>query len=140
MVRARVLVRAEFCAALRLANPEFTAEENQQAFGVCFSAHGHGHNYLIEVAVEGEIDAATGLVVDYAVLDSILREQVVAPLDHRNLNQDVAFLRGVVPSSENLCRICWERLLQALPAGLELVEIRLQESRDHEIRYFGPDS
>lgn len=111
--------------------------ENQAAYGVCFSENYHGHNYLLEVVVEGEIDARTGLVVDYAVIDEVIARRITADVDHRNLNTDVPWLAGVIPSSENLAVAFWGRLHDALPEGLELQRIRLQESRDHEVEYCG---
>lgn len=137
MPRAQICVRAEFCAAFRLAMDGATDAENREAFGVCFSPNYHGHNYLLEVTVEGEISSRTGMVADYAVLDRIVREQVIEPVDHRNLNTDVAFLEGVIPTSENLCVAFWPRIEAALPAGLALLRLRLQESRDHAVVYEG---
>ena len=101
--------------------------------GVCFSPHFHGHNYLLEVAVSGDIDPRTGLVADYAVLDELVDREIIREVDHRNLNLDVAWLQGVVPTSENLAVAFWGRLEAGLPAGLRLDRIRLQESRDHEV-------
>lgn len=137
MPRAQIRVRAEFCAAFRLAIEGADDAENRAAFGVCFSPNYHGHNYLLEVTVEGEVDARTGLVADYAVLDALVHEQIITPVDHRNLNTDVDFLNGVVPTSENLCIAFWPRLRDALPEGLSLMRLRLQESRDHEVVYEG---
>lgn len=137
MPRAQIRVRTEFCAAFRLAIEGASDAENTEAFGVCFSPNYHGHNYLIEVAVSGEIDTRTGLVADYAVLDEIVARVIVAEVDHKNLNTDVEWLEGVVPTSENLCMAFWTRLSAALPAELKLDRIRLQESRDHEVVFEG---
>jgi 6-pyruvoyltetrahydropterin/6-carboxytetrahydropterin synthase len=137
MPRAQICVRAEFCAAFRLAIEGASDAENRAAFGVCFSPNYHGHNYLLEVTVEGEVDARTGMVADYARIDAMIQEQLIDPVDHRNLNTDVDFLQGVVPTSENLCIAFWPRLQDALPAGLRLMRLRLQESRDHEVVYEG---
>lgn len=111
--------------------------ENTAAFGVCFSPNYHGHNYLLEVWVSGEIDARTGLVADYAVLDALIEHEITAEVDHKNLNTDVPWLAGVVPTSENLSVAIWQRLGAVLPAGLRLDCVRLQESRDHEVVYEG---
>lgn len=140
MPRARVSVQVEFCAAYRLAMEGATDEENRAAFGVCFSRNFHGHDYLLRMTVEGEVDHRTGMVADYAALDRLLEEEVFRPLDHRNLNLDVPFLTGVVPTSENLCVHLWPRLADALPEGCALVELRLREGRDHEVAYLGPKS
>lgn len=137
MPRAQIRVRSEFCAAFRLAMEGASDAENAAAFGVCFSPNYHGHNYLLEVCVSGEIDARTGLVADYAVLDELIAREITAEVDHKNLNTDVPWLAGVVPTSENLSVAFWQRLVAALPAGLRLDRIRLQESRDHEVVYEG---
>jgi 6-pyruvoyltetrahydropterin/6-carboxytetrahydropterin synthase len=137
MPRAQICVRAEFCAAFRLAIEGADDAENRAAFGVCFSPNYHGHNYLIEVTIEGEVDRRTGMVADYAVIDKVLQHQVIDPVDHRNLNTDVDFLQGVIPTSENLCVAFWPRLQAALPSGLRLLRLRLQESRDHAVIYEG---
>lgn len=137
MPRAQIRVRSEFCAAFRLAMEGASDAENAAAFGVCFSPNYHGHNYLLEVTVSGEIDARTGLVVDYAVLDAWIAREIHAEVDHKNLNTDVPWLAGVIPSSENLCVAFWARLFETLPAGLRLERIRLRESRDHEVVFEG---
>ena len=137
MPRAQIRVRSEFCAAFRLAMEGASDAENAAAFGVCFSPNYHGHNYLLEVCVSGEVDARTGLVADYAVLDELVGRLIVAEVDHKNLNTDVNWLEGAVPTTENLCVAFWSRLSEALPPGLTLDRIRLQESRDHEVVFEG---
>ena len=134
---AQIRVRSEFCAAFRLAMEGASDAENAAAFGVCFSPNYHGHNYLLEVCVSGEIDARTGLVADYAVIDELIAREITSEVDHKNLNTDVPWLAGVVPTSENLSVAFWQRLTASLPDGLRLDRIRLQESRDHEVVYEG---
>jgi 6-pyruvoyltetrahydropterin/6-carboxytetrahydropterin synthase len=140
MVRAQIRVQAEFCAAFRLAQAHLTEAENRALYGPCFSDNFHGHNYLLAVVVAGEVSAETGMVADYAVLDRIVAEQVIERVAHKNLNLDVDFLAGIVPTSENLCIAFWPRIQETLPGGLILIELSLQESRDHSVRYFGPES
>lgn len=135
---ARITHRAEFAAALRLASPDLSEAENREAYGVCFSPSGHGHNYLLEVTVEGPVDPRTGMVMDLNRLAALVRERVVDRVDHLDLNQDVDFLAGVIPTSENLAVRFWERIAPALPAGVRMVELRLRESRDQGVSYRGP--
>lgn len=139
MTTAQVSVRVEFCAAFRLEQPAFTAEQNEAAFGPCFSKNFHGHNYILEVFFKGEIDPMTGMVADYAALESMLHQQIVDHVNHRNLNLDVPFLKGLVPTSENLCVAFWPRIAGALPDGLTLVEMSLSEDRRFGVRYHGPE-
>ena len=138
MPTAQIRVQAGFCAAFRLSQPEFTDEENLAAYGPCFSANYHGHNYSLWVTVSGPIDAQTGMVVDYVLLDAIIAEQVIDHVDHKNLNLDVPFMANLVPTSENLCAAFWPRIAGVLPKELQLVEISLQEDRDHQVIFRGP--
>ena len=137
-MNARLTHRAEFCAALRLECPGSSAEENRALYGVCYSPNFHGHNYRLAVDVEGPVDPKSGLVMDFLQFGAIVDEAVVRPLDHKNLNLDVDFLQGVVPTTENLAICFWERLAARLPAGIELREIRLRESQQHSVTYRGP--
>lgn len=132
--------RAEFCAAYRLVNPAKSEAWNRETYGVCFSPHGHGHNYFLDVVVGGEVHPETGMVMDLNRLAQLVNDQIVRSVDHLNLNEDVDFMRGVIPTTENLILKFWERLCQKLPAEVELVELRLQESRDHSVTYRGPQS
>ncbi|HEX9792470.1 MAG TPA: 6-carboxytetrahydropterin synthase [Planctomycetota bacterium] len=132
--------RAEFCAAYRLASPALSDDENRRTYGVCFSPHGHGHNYLLEVTVAGAPDSVTGMVMDLNRLKALVEARVVQAVDHKNLNHDVDFLAGIVPTSENLLLAFWERLADELPGGVQLDSLRLQESRDQWVDYRGPAS
>ena len=92
--------RAPFCAAVRLWREDWSAERNREVYGVCASPNGHGHDYLLTVEVAGRPDLETGMVMDYMVLSRLVEEQVLRFVDHRNLNVDVPFLQGIVPTSE----------------------------------------
>lgn len=140
MPTAQISVQVEFCAAFRLEQPKFSDEQNQAAFGPCFSKNYHGHNYFLTAFFTGEIDPLTGMVADYSVLDRMLEEQVVSQVNHRNLNLDVPFLRGLVPTSENLCVAFWPRIVGELPAGVTLLRLELKEDRRFGVVYHGPDS
>jgi 6-pyruvoyltetrahydropterin/6-carboxytetrahydropterin synthase len=125
-----------FNAAHRLHNPSRSAEWNRAVFGPCNNPNYHGHNYELEVLVEGPIDSETGYVLDVAVIKRIVEECVVAELDHKNLNLDVAWFRDRIPTTENLAVLCWERIASRLPAG-RLTLIRLWETPRNYVEYQG---
>ena len=100
----------EFSASHRLYQPAWSEEENLKQFGKCCNPHGHGHNYKLEVMVSGEINPQTGMILDASVLDKIVSEQVIVDLDHKNLNLQVSWLEGKIPSTENLVDEIWDRL------------------------------
>ena len=117
--------RESFNAAHQLRDPDLSDEENQRLFGKC--AHLHGHNYVLEVAVAGEIDPATGYVLDLKQLSDVICRLIIQDVDHRNLNTDVAWLEGLNPTAENLAMAFWERVRPELPDGL-LRSVRLWET------------
>jgi 6-pyruvoyltetrahydropterin/6-carboxytetrahydropterin synthase len=116
-----VTARLTFSAAHRLHNPDRDAEWNRRTYDKCDNPGGHGHNYFIEVSVKGAINAETGMVIDL-----------------KKLNEDVEFLRGVVPTAENLARCFWQQLAPAITEG-SLYEIALQETEKNSVRYRGED-
>ena len=109
--------RETFTAGHRLHNPEFSEERNREVFGKCSNPSGHGHNYVLEVAVASEIDPATGYVIDLGRLSTVINDAVIADVDHRNLNADVEWLAGRIPTTEVLADTIWDRLEERLPAG-----------------------
>jgi 6-pyruvoyltetrahydropterin/6-carboxytetrahydropterin synthase len=117
--------RESFNAAHQLCDPDLSDEENRRLFGKC--ANLHGHNYVLEVVVAGEIDPASGYVVDLKVVSDVIRSRVIRDVDHRNLNTDVPWLKGRVPTAENLARAVWERLRPEFPGGL-LRSVRVWET------------
>lgn len=128
-----------FAAAHRYHRPEWSDEENRRVFGACSNPHGHGHNYVLEATVRGRIDPVTGFSVDLAVLDRILDEVVVQPLDHQHLNHAVdAFAPGrKIPTTENLAAYLWPRIERALPDGVTLHRIRIYEDPTLFVDYYG---
>ena len=116
-------------ASHRLDAGTLTPEENQAAYGKCNNPHGHGHNYVIEVLVGGPVDRETGMVVNLAVLDEVVRNRVTDRFDHTNLNLDPLFANRV-PTTENLCRAVFGLLKGALPAG-ELEYVRIEETENN---------
>jgi 6-pyruvoyltetrahydropterin/6-carboxytetrahydropterin synthase len=135
MPLVRVTRRLHFCAAHRLHNPALSDTANREVFGLCNSPNWHGHNYELDVTVEGEIDPVTGYVVDLKLLRDAA-EDVIADLDHRNLNLDVEWLEGVLPSTENLVVALWERLAPRVPTG-RLVRLVLWETPRNYVEYAG---
>jgi len=136
MPRCVVTRRVHFNAAHRLFNPRFSATENERIFGVCTNPNFHGHNYDLEVSVEGEIDPATGYVLDIQRLKELVTEHLVRHLDHKNLNLDVAWFVDLNPTAENIAVICWRVLEPALkPAALK--RIRLWETDRNYVDYHG---
>src|SRR5271155_3161402 len=117
--------RESFNAAHQLRDPALSDEENQRLFGKCVNLH--GHNYVLEVVVAGKIDDATGYVWDLKRLSDLMRRQIIQDVDHRNLNTDVPWLKGCIPTAENLALAFWERLRPELPEGL-LRSVRVCET------------
>jgi 6-pyruvoyltetrahydropterin/6-carboxytetrahydropterin synthase len=117
--------RESFNAAHQLWDPGRSDEENQRLFGAC--ANLHGHNYVLEVVVAGEIQDATGYVLDLKELSDVIHRRVIQDVDHRNLNTDVPWLQGCIPTAENLALAFWERIRSELPEGL-LRSVRLWET------------
>ena len=117
--------RESFNAAHQLRDPGMSDDENQRVFGKC--ANLHGHNYVLEVVVAGEIQQATGYVMDLKQLSDVISRRVIQDVDHRNLNTDVPWLRGRIPTAENLALAFWERISSELPEGL-LRSVRLWET------------
>jgi 6-pyruvoyltetrahydropterin/6-carboxytetrahydropterin synthase len=134
MPKVLVTRRVHFAAGHRLLNPEFSEERNRQVFGGCYNPH--GHNYDLEVTVEGEVDPDTGYVIDLGDLKRRLHELVVDEVDHKFLNEQVSWLEGVNPTAENLVVHIWSRLDGRLD-GLRLVNVKLWETPRNIAEYQG---
>ena len=132
----RITSSATFSSAHRLHNPGRDDEWNRAVFGKCNNPHGHGHTYGLDVTVEGPLDPETGWVMDFAVLKAIVAERVVRKCDHRNLNVDVDFLAGVIPTAENLAVRFWNELAPYV-APARLVEVVLHETERNKVVYTG---
>jgi 6-pyruvoyltetrahydropterin/6-carboxytetrahydropterin synthase len=121
-------------ASHRLHADSLSEEQNRVAYGKCNNPHGHGHNYVVEVMVGGEVDADTGMVLNMATLDKAVQTAVVQRFDHANLNFDPLFVNHV-PTTENLTKAVFDVLKDALPAGrLECVRIEETENNFFEFR------
>lgn len=107
----------KFAAGHRLYNPAFSDEKNAEVFGKCANPSGHGHNYTLEVTVEGSIDPETGYIIDLKVLSNLMEEHILRDVDHRNLNSDVEWMRGRIPTAELMAQVFWDRLEPHLPTG-----------------------
>src|SRR6516162_4627167 len=121
--------RVEFSASHYYHNPEFSAEENRRIFGKCSNLNGHGHNYILEVTVKGEIDSRSGFVMDLKQLKEIMNREVVDALDHRHLNKEVPEFARQIPTSENIAIAIWNRLTPKLQLA-QLHRVRLYETPD----------
>jgi 6-pyruvoyltetrahydropterin/6-carboxytetrahydropterin synthase len=132
----RVTRRLHFSAGHRLHNPELSEEENRELYGPCSNPSGHGHNYVLEVTLRGEVDPRTGYVFDLKRLKQVVEEAVLADLDHANLNVDVEWMAGVIPTAENIAVQVWRRLEAVLPAGM-LERVEVSESERNRAEYRG---
>jgi 6-pyruvoyltetrahydropterin/6-carboxytetrahydropterin synthase len=128
--------REVFSAAHRLHNPELTEKENEDVFDKCNNYHGHGHNYILEVVVAGEVNPKTGYVIDLKVLKRILHEHVISKLDHKHLNYDVPFMKDVNPTAENIAIAIWNQLIDKIEEG-KLYSVKLYETENNYIEYKG---
>jgi 6-pyruvoyltetrahydropterin/6-carboxytetrahydropterin synthase len=128
--------REVFSASHRLHNQNLSDEENQNIFGKCNNLNGHGHNYILEIIICGEVDEKTGYLIDLKLLKTILIENIIKKVDHKHLNYDVDFLQGIIPTTENLAIAFWNQLQGKIPSG-KLYAIRLHETENNYIEYKG---
>ena len=123
--------KAEFSASHRCRVASWSDSENQEVFGEASNSHGHGHNYIVEVTVQGEVDPRTGMVLDLKELKQILEDEVVGPMDHRFLNYEVPPFDRIVPTTENIASEIWRRLYPRVQnGGTRLSRVRLFETSD----------
>ncbi len=134
----RVTRRYDFSAAHVLARPDWPLQRNQHVYGKCANPAGHGHNYRIEVAIEGEPDRVTGRVLPEEHLDEVVRGRVLGNLDGRFLNRDVDAFHEAVPTAENIARFIWDTLAGHV-APARLVGVRLVETRNNSVEYDGTE-
>lgn len=128
-MEAYLTIRTHFAAAHRLAKDDLSQEENEKIYGKCARPNGHGHNYLVDITVRGEIDERTGMVCDLAALQCLVDDLIVEPLDHTNLNKDIPHFAKCVPTAENIALHISDQLSSPIKAiGANLHKIRLQES------------
>ncbi len=130
--------QVHFNAAHRLHNPAKSLAWNRRQYGPCTNPHWHGHNYVLEVTVRGEPDPVTGYIMDLGELKRILHRAIVDKCDHRNLNDEVDFLRGVIPSTENLVIAFWRELEPHIKPPARLHCVRLYETPRNHAEFSGP--
>ena len=128
--------RTSFSAAHRLWSNELSEAENIAIYEKCANPNGHGHNYILEVTVQGTPDPRTGMVLNLTDLKQAINEQVIDWVDHKHLNHDVPWLEGCIPTTEVLAIRFWERLQLVLPQGL-LYEVKLYETENNIAIYRG---
>ena len=128
--------KIEFSAGHRLFNPDFSDEKNKATFGLCNNPNGHGHNYVLEVTLSGEVCDDTGMVFDLKELKKLTQREIIDKVDHKNLNVDVDYLKGIIPTAENLAIKFWEILESKITKG-RLHEIKLYESERNYVVYRG---
>lgn len=124
----RITRRATFAAGHILCRPEWTEERNKEVFGACSSEH--GHNYVIEATLEGRVDPETGMIANLKDIDAVLKRDLISKVDHRHMNRDVDFMRGVVPTAENIALEAW-KLLRPRFEPARLVRLRVVESENN---------
>jgi 6-pyruvoyltetrahydropterin/6-carboxytetrahydropterin synthase len=127
--------RYGFSASHRLHNPQLGEEENRRLYGKCNNPYGHGHNYFVEVAVSGPVDAATGMIANLADLDGFVEREVIEPFDHKYLNEEVTDFRKNIPTTENICIEIFNRLSKFPHARLE--RVRVEETGLNSFEYAG---
>ena len=133
-----VIRKEHFNAAHRLFNPAWSEEKNQEVFGLCANNNWHGHNFELIVTVKGKPDVDTGFVFDLKQLGDIIKKEIIDKVDHKNLNLDVPYLTGILPSTENLIIKIWEILEAPIAeAGGTLAKLRLEETENNFVEYFG---
>jgi 6-pyruvoyltetrahydropterin/6-carboxytetrahydropterin synthase len=128
--------KAEFSASHYYWNEAWSAEDNERVFGKCANKNGHGHNYMLEVTVAGEVDATSGFVVDLKQLKDVMEREVVGVYDHRHLNKEVPEFAKAIPTTENIAIAVWKRLEGKIP-GAKLHRVRVYELADLFADYYG---
>ncbi|MFI5150551.1 MAG: 6-pyruvoyl trahydropterin synthase family protein [Bacteroidia bacterium] len=130
--------KEHFNAAHKLANPAWTDEQNLEVFGKCSNPNWHGHNYYLYVTVKGEIKPETGYTVNLKDLSLLIKNLVTEKLDHKNLNLDVDFMKGIMPSTEGVAMAIWKQLEKPVrELGGELHCVKLCETDNNYVEYFG---
>lgn len=136
--QARVFVtrRETFSASHRLYNPNLSEEQNIEVYDKCASPNGHGHNFVLEITVVGEPQHENGYVIDLKKLKNTVREEIISKVDHKHLNYDVDFLKGVIPTSENVAKAIWKILKNKITEAT-LYSVRLRETENNSVEYRG---
>lgn len=138
MAVVHITRKEHFNSAHKLWNENWSEEKNFEIFGKCSNTNWHGHNYNLFVTVKGTPDPDTGCIIDLKILSSIIKENILEKLDHKNLNLDVPFMKGIMPSTENLAVGIWNEIKEKIEVhGCTLYSIRLHETENNSAEYFG---
>ena len=132
----KVCRKANFNAAHRLYRPDWSDEKNDEVFGKCNNYNFHGHNYKLEVWIDGPIDPETGYVIDLKILKGIINEEIIERFDHRNLNEDCPEFKNLIPTAEHISMVCYELLREKLEDKYEL-SVKLWETENNVVVYEG---
>lgn len=133
-----VIRKEHFNAAHKVFNPEWSDEKNLEVFGKCSNPNWHGHNYDLYVTVKGVPKPDTGFVMDLKKLSMLIKERVIDKVDHKNLNMDVAFMKGIIPTTENVAIAIWQQLHDEIAKyGCKLHCVRLNETERNCVEYYG---
>jgi len=136
MPKVKVCRRAHFNAAHRLFNSDWSDDKNLEVFGKCSNPNYHGHNYEMIVALFGEVDPITGFVYDLGLLKELIKEEIEAPFDHKNLNIEVEEFKNLNPTAENISIVIYNKLRPHIPETID-IEVTLYETRRNFVRYSG---
>lgn len=128
--------REVFSASHRLFDANLSDEENEIIFGKCSNPNGHGHNYTLEVTVCGDVNPSTGYLIDLKLLKKIIKKNIIQKVDHKNLNLDVDFLSGKIPTVENIAIAIWDQLENRIPSG-KLYSVKIRETENNYVEYKG---
>jgi len=130
--------KENFSAAHKLFREAWSDEKNEEVFGKCSNPNWHGHNYELFVTVKGEPDPETGFLIDLRKLSELIRHHVTDKLDHKNINLDVDFMKGVTASTENIATAIWKQLQPHInKLNCELHCVKLQETENNYVEYYG---
>jgi 6-pyruvoyltetrahydropterin/6-carboxytetrahydropterin synthase len=132
----RVCRRSNFNAAHRLFRPDWSDEKNQEVFGKCNNPNFHGHNYTLEVWIDGDIDPETGYVIDLKLVKDLVKKEIEERFDHRNLNLDCPEFQNLIPTAENIAVVCYDLLRTKIESKFKLT-IRLWETENNIVEYNG---
>lgn len=127
-----------FSASHRVYDPKLSDEENYRIYGKCSNPNGHGHNYVMNITVSGDINPETGFVMDLTELKDLVEKEIISKVDHKNLNIDVDFLKGILPSTENVAVKFWEQIENKInSSNRKLYSIRIGETVNNSVEYRG---
>jgi 6-pyruvoyltetrahydropterin/6-carboxytetrahydropterin synthase len=134
MPTVAVIRRSHFNAAHKLWNDKWDAAKNKEVFGLCANEHFHGHNYILEVKVIGEVEPETGYVIDLKIVKDIIKEEVEERFDHKNLNLDTAEFKNLNPTAENIILVIYDLIRAKLDTKFEL-KLKLWETEKNIVEY-----